>query len=51
MKRKSHLIYLLTVIMMLPVGVQAKNEKTAKKSLPLTEIQTTAVVKLQATRT
>lgn len=41
MKRKSYLIYLLTAIMMLPVGVQAKNKKKEKKSTPITEIQTT----------
>ena len=34
MKRKSHLIYLLTIIMMLPVGVQAKKQEKGKEKHP-----------------
>ena len=41
MKRKNYLICLLTAIILLPIGVQAKDKKKGKKNIPMTEIQTT----------
>ena len=40
MKRKNYLICLLTAIILLPIGVQAKDKKKGKKNIPMTEIQT-----------
>ena len=41
MKRKNYLICLLTAIILLPIGVQAKDNKKRKNKIPMTEIQTT----------
>ena len=38
MKRKNYLICLLTAIILLPIGVQAKDKKKGKKNIPMTEI-------------
>ena len=35
MKRKNYLICLLTAIILLPIGVQAKDKKKGKKNIPL----------------
>ena len=35
MKRKNYLICLLTAIILLPIGVQAKDKKKGKKNIPI----------------
>ena len=38
MKRKNYLICLLTAIILLPIGVQAKDKKKGKKNIPMSSI-------------